>query len=108
MPEKPPSPSNFPTPLRGWLGSEGAESPDKLRFAVLGPFRKSGRPRHQAREVPLPVCGENQRASSCPTPFQGVSEAFVGSQEPPAREAGCVRSPSLSSESSWRGAGELC
>ena len=108
MPEKPPSPSNFPIPLQGWLGSEGAESPDKPRFATVGPSRKSRRPRHQAREKPLPVCGEIQPASSCPSPFQGVRKAFAGSQEAPAREAGYARSPFLLSGRSWQGARELC
>ena len=80
------------------------ESPDKPRFATVGPSRKSGRPRHQAREMPLPVCGENQRASSCPSPFQKVRKALVGSQEAPAREAGCARSPFLLAGRSWHGA----
>ena len=91
MPGKPPSPSNFPTPLQGRLGSEEAESPDKPRFAILGPFRKSGRPRHQAREVPLPVCGDNQRASSCPSPFQESERPLQGAKKPLAGRQGAPK-----------------
>ena len=104
MPEKPPSPSNFPTPLQGWLGSEGAESSDKPRFATVGPSRKSGRPRHQAREMPPPVCGRTSEPAATPAPSRESDRPLVGSQEAPAREAGHARSPFR-----WQDLGrELC
>ena len=38
MPEKPPSPSNFPSPLQGWLGSDSQEGLCKEQIALRSPF----------------------------------------------------------------------
>ena len=122
MPEKPPSPSNFPTPLQGWLGSEGAENPRKPRFATVGPSRKSSEGGATAclwrsqqlasQQLPQPLPGSQKGLCREPrSPCQGgrvrtepllvVRKILAGSQGALRTaseiglegEGGCLRSP---------------